>query len=52
MNRLLYAMARAVDPEPIWLDLGPGTFEPGEEAGPVELGWVSNERLFVTWDID
>lgn len=52
VNRLLYAMARAVDPDPIWLDLGPGSLGPGEDAGPVELGWVPNERLFVTWDVD
>ena len=52
VNRLLYAMARAVDPDPIWLDLGPGALREGEEAGPVELGWVSNERLFMAFDAD
>jgi hypothetical protein len=51
VNRLLYAMARAIDPEPIWLDLSPGALGPGDDAGPVELGWVPRERLFVTWDI-
>ncbi|HYB78426.1 MAG TPA: hypothetical protein VEG66_01520 [Thermoplasmata archaeon] len=52
VNRLLYAMARAVDPNPIWVDLGPGSLGRGEDAGPVELGWVPHERLILAWDVD
>ena len=51
VNRLLYAMARAIDPEPFWVDLAPGALGRGDDAGPVELGWVPHERLFLTWDL-
>lgn len=52
VNRLLYAMARAVDPEPIWVDLGPGSLGGKNDAGPVELGWIPSHRLFLTWDTE
>jgi hypothetical protein len=51
VNRLLYAMVRAVDPEPFWLDLSPAR-SPGEEPGPAELGWIPNDRLFRADDPD
>ena len=51
VNRLLFAMVRAVDPEPLWLDLAPRP--PGEEEpGPAELGWIAKDRLFLAEDPD
>lgn len=52
VNRLLFAMARAVDPEPIWLDLAPGEETAGGEPGPAELGWIPKERLFLVLEPD
>ena len=52
VNRLLYAMAHAVDDDPIWLDLGPGSLGHSPEVGPVELGWIPSARLFQAWDTD
>ncbi|MGA8711112.1 MAG: hypothetical protein WB786_07795 [Thermoplasmata archaeon] len=51
VNRLLFAMVRAVDPEPLWLDLAPHG-PPGEEPGPAELGWIPKDRLFLAEDPD
>src|SRR5208282_5192819 len=45
VNRLLFAMVRAVDPEPLWLDLAPPG-PPAEGPGPAELGWIARDRLF------
>jgi hypothetical protein len=49
VNRLLFGMVRAIDPEPLWLDLGPRR-PPGEEPGPAELGWIAKDRLFLAED--
>lgn len=46
LNRVLFAMVRAVDPEPLWLELRPHP-GPGEAPGPVELGWIPADRVFV-----
>ena len=48
VNRVLYAMVHAADPEPLWLDLSPR--RSAEDPGPVELGWVPRERLFLVED--
>jgi hypothetical protein len=46
MKRVLYGMVRANDPEPLWLELrGRGASE--EEPGPVELGWIRHDHLFL-----
>lgn len=46
LNRLLFAMVRAVDPDPLWLELNP---HPPEEdvPGPVELDWIPNDHVFL-----
>jgi hypothetical protein len=47
INRVLYALARANDPSPYWLDIrSEGEATPGP--GPVELGWIPEDHLFVT----
>ncbi|MGA8603556.1 MAG: hypothetical protein WB788_00610 [Thermoplasmata archaeon] len=46
LNRVLFAMVRASDPEPLWLDLRPREREEGEP-GPVELGWIPEDHLFL-----
>lgn len=48
VNRVLYLMVHAADPEYLWLDLSPGRSQ--EDPGPVELGWVPKERRFVVDD--
>ncbi len=47
VNRVLFAIATEIDPEFAWLDIRLPTDEP-EEAGPVELGWIPDHRLFFT----
>lgn len=47
LNRVLYAMVRANDPAPFWLDIR-GPDPAPAEPGPVELGWIAQERLFLT----
>jgi len=44
VNRVLYAMVHAADPEMLWLDLSPRRSM--EDPGPAELGWIPNDRLF------
>src|SRR5208282_5324899 len=46
LNRVLFAMVRASDPEPLWLDLRPREPEV-EEPGPLELGWIPADHLFL-----
>jgi hypothetical protein len=46
LNRVLYAMVRSNDPSPFWLDIRDPT-DPPTEPGPVELGWIPHDRLFV-----
>ena len=47
LSRVLFAMVHANDPDPLWLEIrGPGDVP--AEPGPVELGWIPEERLFVT----
>jgi len=46
LNRVLFAMVRASDPEPLWLDIRPRHPEV-EEPGPVELGWIPEDHLFL-----
>ena len=47
LNRVLFAMVRANDSSPYWLDIrGPANV--ASEPGPVELGWISQDRLFLT----
>lgn len=45
LNRVAYALARATDPDPTWVDLREGEV-PLDPPGPVELGWIPAERLF------
>jgi hypothetical protein len=47
LNRVLYAMVRANDSSPFWLDIR-GPADAPSEPGPVELGWIPPDRLFVT----
>jgi hypothetical protein len=49
LNRLLFAMVRALDPTPMWLELMPRRAE-GDERGPVELGWIAPDHLFIAED--
>jgi len=51
VNRVLFAMVLAADPEPLWLDLAPPG-SPEEEPGPAELGWIPPDRLFRAEDPD
>jgi len=46
VNRLLFAMVRAHDPEPIWLDLRGRELADGEP-GPVELDWIPRDHLYL-----
>ena len=47
LNRVLFAMVQANDSSPYWLDIrGPANVV--SEPGPVELGWIPRDRLFVT----
>ena len=47
LNRVLFAMARDVDPSFFWLDIRSSP-DHGLEAGPVELGLIPSDRLYVT----
>jgi hypothetical protein len=47
LNRVLYAMVRANDTSPYWLDIR-GSADAPSEPGPVELGWIPPDRLFLT----
>jgi hypothetical protein len=47
LNRVLFAMVRANDSSPFWLDIR-GPEDVDSEPGPVELGWIPANRLFVT----
>jgi len=51
LNRVLFAMVRAVDPEPLWLDMHPRRTE-AEDPGPVELGWIASDHLFLADESD
>jgi len=46
-NRVLYGMVCANDSSPFWLDIRGSTDVPSEP-GPVELGWIPPDRLFLT----
>lgn len=46
INRVLYAMVRSNDSSPFWLDIRDPA-DPPREPGPVELGWIPRDRLFV-----
>jgi len=46
LNRVLFAMVRAVDPDPLWLDLA-GSPSPEGDPSPVDLAWIRSERLFL-----
>ncbi len=46
VNRVLYAMVRASDPTPFWLELR-GRDSSADEPGPVELGWIPPGHLFL-----
>ena len=47
LNRVLYAMVSANDASPYWLDIR-GSADVPSEPGPVELGWIPPDRLFLT----
>lgn len=47
LNRVLFAIAQDVDPNFFWLDIR-SSLDPGIEPGPVELGLIPKERLYVT----
>lgn len=47
MNRVVYAIAGSVDREFLWLDIRHPSDE-SVEPGPVELGWIPPDRLFLT----
>src|SRR5271157_4063369 len=46
LHRVLYAAVRAIDPEPLWLELGP-TGSGTEEPGPLELDWIPGDHVFL-----
>jgi hypothetical protein len=47
LNRVLYAAVRAIDPEPVWLELAaPPAAD--DEPGPVDLDWIPGDHLFLT----
>lgn len=46
LNRVLFAMVRAIDAQPLWLDLGALQPEHGEP-GPIELEWIPRDRVFL-----
>jgi hypothetical protein len=46
LNRVLYAAVRAIDPEPLWLELGAPEPE-AEEPGPLELDWIPGDHVFL-----
>jgi hypothetical protein len=47
LNRVLFAMVSANDSSPFWLDIR-GPAHATSEPGPVELGWIARNRLFLT----
>jgi hypothetical protein len=49
LNRVLFAMTRAVDPSPFWVEF---RAESGAEAepGPADLGWIPSDRLVYAMD--
>lgn len=47
LNRVLFAMVHANDPDPLWLEIR-GPQDAPSEPGPLELGWIPEERLLVT----
>jgi hypothetical protein len=47
INRVLYALVVANDSSPYWLDIR-GPADTPSEPGPVELGWIPPDRLFLT----
>lgn len=46
LNRVLFAMVRAVDPEPLWLEIGASESEAGG-LGPAALEWIPSDHLFL-----
>lgn len=46
VNRVLFAMVRASDPTPFWLELR-GRDPSADEPGPVELGWLPPDHVFL-----
>jgi len=49
VNRLLFAMVRANDPEPFWVQVvAPGGAEGAPT--PVDLGWIAKERAYLVGD--
>lgn len=46
LNRVLFAMVRAIDSHPLWLELG--ALQPeGGDPGPIELDWISSDHVFL-----
>jgi len=46
LERVLYAAVRAIDPEPLWLELDPSR-SGAEEPGPVGLDWIPSDHVFL-----
>ncbi len=51
VNRVLFALAEANDPSPYWLDIQDPS-EGAEDGGPVRLGWIRPDHLYLTAGLD
>ena len=44
VNRLIFSMARSLDPTPLWLEVS----QRGEQPEPLRLGWLPPEQVYVS----